>query len=76
MSNRKEILAITPYGNDGKSSWTKIGAAFTNKDGSLTLRFDVGLPTFLSRERDDGGSSVMIRDPLPREDKGSSGNSF
>ena len=34
----KSVFAITERGE--KSYWTKIGAAFTNKDGSITIQLD------------------------------------
>ena len=37
----KVVYAITENKNgNGKSFWTKIGVAFTNRDGSITLKLD------------------------------------
>ncbi len=42
MSDRrtdtKAVFAITERGE--KSYWTRVGAAFTNKDGSVTIQLD------------------------------------
>lgn len=35
---RKIVYTVTEKGD--KSFWTRIGAAFTNRDGSLTVRLD------------------------------------
>lgn len=42
---------------DGKSFWTRIGAAFTNRDGSLTLKLDA-IPI---------GGTMQVRDWEPRD---------
>lgn len=34
--DRKDVFTITEAGN-GNSYWHRIGAAFTNRDGSLTV---------------------------------------
>ena len=40
-----------------KSFWIRIGAAFTNKDGSLTVKLDA-LPV---------NGMLQVRDPQPRD---------
>jgi hypothetical protein len=42
---------------DGKSFWNRIGAAFTNRDGSLTLKLD-SIPI---------GGTMQVRDWEPRD---------
>ena len=72
-ANYKEILMVVPYTNgSGKSQWTRIGTAFTNKDGSQSLKFDA-FPTALSKERDDGLPSIVVREPREREEDGKDG---
>ena len=53
MSQRKEVFHIRDLGDGKKSVWTKIGAAFVNKDGSINAILDA-LPV-------DG--RLHIRDP-------------
>ncbi|MGH7280467.1 MAG: hypothetical protein ACRELY_03005 [Polyangiaceae bacterium] len=52
----KLVYTITENKN-GKSFWTRIGAAFTNRDGSLTLKLDC-IPI---------GGTMQVRDYEPRE---------
>ncbi len=40
MSNRKDVFTIIDKGEGRKAYWHKIGAAFENKDGSLTVHLD------------------------------------
>lgn len=49
--------------NNGKSWFTKVGAAFPNKDGKgYTVLLDaMPAPT-------EGQFKIMLREPLPRED--------
>ena len=58
MSQRKEVFHIKDLGEGKKSVWTRIGAAFVNKDGSINAFLD-SLPI-------DG--KLHIRDP--RQTKG------
>ena len=53
MSQRKEVFHIKDLGEGKKSVWTRIGAAFVNKDGSINAFLD-SLPI-------DG--KLHIRDP-------------
>ncbi len=53
----KAVFAITERGD--KSFWTKIGAAFTNKDGSITVQLDA-LPV---------SGRLQIREQEEREDR-------
>jgi hypothetical protein len=36
--DRKSVYALTE--RDGRTYWTRVGAGFVNKDGSITLRLD------------------------------------
>ena len=53
----KTVFAITERGE--KSFWTKIGAAFTNKDGSITVQLDA-LPV---------SGRLQIREQEDREER-------
>ena len=54
----KVVYAITENKNgNGKSFWTRIGVAFTNRDGSLTLKLDC-VPL---------GGTMQVRDYEPYE---------
>jgi hypothetical protein len=53
----RNVFAITERGD--KSFWTKIGAAFTNKDGSVNLELDA-LPV---------SGRCQIRDAEEREER-------
>lgn len=51
----KAVFAITERGD--KSYWTRVGVAYTNRDGSLTLKLDA-LPvsgTLQVRDEEDRG---------------------
>lgn len=52
----KAVFALTE--RDDKTFWTRIGAAFTNKDGSITVALDA-LPV---------SGRLQIRDNEPKED--------
>ena len=52
-SEVRSVFAITE--RSGKSFWTKVGAAFTNQDGSINIELDA-LPTngrLQVRDRDE-----------------------
>jgi hypothetical protein len=53
----KAVFALTE--RDEKTFWTRIGAAFTNKDGSITLQLDA-LPV---------SGRLQVRDDEPREER-------
>lgn len=73
MAKLREVFLVTPFRNDpSKSSWVKIGVAFVNKNGSESVKLDA-VPTNMSREKDDGGSSIVIQDYVPKEEKGVDG---
>jgi hypothetical protein len=38
QTEKKSVFALTE--RDQKTFWTRIGAAFTNKDGSITVQLD------------------------------------
>lgn len=56
QSKMKVAYVITERGD--KTYWTRIGVAFTNKDGSLNVKLDA-IPV---------GGTLQIRDWEPRED--------
>ena len=60
-SNRPShiIFAVESRGENQKSNWTEIGAAWTNKDGSLSLNFKF-MPTA------DSGVRLQLRENKPR----------
>ena len=53
----KAVFALTE--RDEKTYWTRIGAAFTNKDGSITLQLDALLVS----------GRLQVRDDEPREER-------
>jgi hypothetical protein len=50
-------IAYSVVDRQGKSYWTRIGAAFTNRDGSLTIRLDA-IPV---------SGTLQLRDWTPRD---------
>ena len=58
MADRKEVFVVTE--NKGKSYWNRIGVAFVNRDGSLSVHLDA-LPVT---------GKMQIRDPRPRDEQG------
>lgn len=57
QTQMKIAYALTE--RDGRTYWTKVGAAFTNKDGSLTVALDA-FPV---------SGRLQIRDDEPREER-------
>lgn len=55
--NAQRRIAYTVRENGDKSYWTRIGVAFTNRDGSVTVRLDA-LPV---------NGVIQIRDEQARE---------
>ncbi|MFH1727892.1 MAG: hypothetical protein ABIA04_05680 [Pseudomonadota bacterium] len=61
----KDVFTIIEKGEGEKSFWVKVGAAFTNRDDSLTIYLDA-LPTNgrlqvrerSFKKREDGGKMV------------------
>jgi hypothetical protein len=53
----KAVFAITERGD--KSYWTRVGVAYVNRDGSLTLKLDA-LPI---------SGTLQVRDEDPRRDR-------
>lgn len=65
---RLDALAVREDKN-GKAWFTKIGAAFPNKDGKgYTLMLDA-VPAST-----DGQYKIMLREPMPKDDRGQSQN--
>ncbi len=60
MTTRYDAMCVTPYGTEGKSRWTKIGAAFVNKDGSIGVKLDC-YPA--------AGSDIVLQIPLTDAEK-------
>lgn len=56
---RKAVYTIVDNAKSGKAFWQKIGAAFTNRDGSLTLKLNA-LPV---------NGSMHVRDETPWEER-------
>jgi len=60
MSERLDALTVREH--NGKSYWTKIGAAFPNKKGvGYIVRLDA-MPA-----SNDGQFSIHLREPLPKD---------
>jgi len=60
MSQRLDALTVRE--SNGKSYWTKIGAAFPNKNGAgFVVRLDA-MPASV-----DGQFSIHLREPLPKD---------
>ncbi len=51
------VWAITETPEDRPDRWTRVGIAYENRDGSVTLRLDA-LPT---------SGKLQVRDPRPEE---------
>lgn len=63
MTDRFDALTVRE--SNGKSYWTKIGAAFPNKNGpGYIVRLDA-MPASV-----DGQFSIHLREPKPRDDNG------
>jgi len=56
-NDKKSVFALTE--RDQKTFWTRIGAAFTNKDGSVTVQLDA-LPV---------SGRLQIREDEEREER-------
>ena len=57
--NYKVVYTIVERARDGKKFWLRIGAAFTNRDGSLNVHLDA-TPV---------NGQLQIRDYKPLEDR-------
>ena len=58
----ERLDALTVRESNGKSYWTKIGAAFPNKNGAgYIVRLDA-MPASV-----DGQFSIHLREPLPKD---------
>jgi hypothetical protein len=64
MENKSMKIVYTVSERDNKSYWTRIGVAFTNRDGSINMKLDA-VPLV---------GTLQLRDPEPRDDsRGRSG---
>ena len=73
MSQRYDVMMVEEYVDpqgQGRSKWTKIGAAFTNKDGSIGVQL-VAMPI---------NGKVILQVPLSEEEReakfGATGKAF
>lgn len=62
MSNRLDALSVRE--SDGKSYFTRIGVAFQNKDGKGWSVLLDAMPA-----SNDGQFKIMLREPLPKDDR-------
>ncbi len=60
MADMKDVFTIVKNGE--KEYWNKVGTAFVNRDGSLTVKLNA-LPV---------NGALHIRDPKPRNSNGNS----
>lgn len=66
MTDRLDALTVREY--NGKSYWTKIGAAFPNKNGAgYIVRLDA-MPA-----SNEGQFAIHLREPLPKDGQQSGG---
>lgn len=59
MTERLDALTVREH--NGKSYWTKIGAAFPSKSGGWIVRLDA-MPAST-----DGQFAIHLREPLPKD---------
>lgn len=65
----ERLDALTVRESNGKSYWTKIGAAFPNRNGGgWTVMLDA-VPASV-----DGQYKIMLREPLPKDGQRQQGN--
>jgi hypothetical protein len=57
----ERLDALTVRESNGKSYWTKIGAAFASKGGGWIVRLDA-MPASI-----EGQFSIHLREPLPKD---------
>lgn len=57
----ERLDALTVRESNGKSYWTKIGAAFASKGGGWIVRLDA-MPASV-----EGQFSIHLREPLPKD---------
>lgn len=56
---RYDAMTVVEYGQEGKSRWTKIGAAFVNENGSIGVQLDA-LPV---------NGKIILQIPLSKEER-------
>jgi hypothetical protein len=74
MADRYDVLSVRKYKTrDGeeKSAWTSVGVAFSQRDGK---GFSINLHAVPVPDKDSGEIRLVMRVPMPREDRGASGN--
>jgi hypothetical protein len=59
MENKNMKVVYTVTEREGRSFWTRIGVAFTNRDGSITMKLDA-VPL---------QGTIQLRDWEPRDDQ-------
>lgn len=65
MSGKRfEVFTIRERANQEKGFWVRIGAAFENKDGSLSVNLDA-----LPLPDKNGECRLQIREPRQRDDR-------
>ena len=78
FENLEIFTVIPPFKEGGKSIWHKVGQAFRNRDGSLTLRlssipvkFDGSLIVRQKKEWDNGGQKqkTSAKRPAPKPER-------
>lgn len=69
QGKRFEVFTIRERANQEKGFWVKIGAAFENKDGSLSVNLDA-----LPLTDKNGECRLQIRAPRPRDEQSQQSN--
>jgi hypothetical protein len=59
MENKNMKVVYTVTEREGRSFWTRLGVAFTNRDGSITMKLDA-VPL---------QGTIQLRDWEPRDDQ-------
>ena len=64
-SRRLAVYAVPETKDGEKGFWTRIGSAFTNRDGSINVLLDA-LPL--------GTNKLQVREPKPPAERGTNGS--